>query len=199
MNKKELAAIQMKQRVIEKTIELFGTKGPIEFSAAMLSKEVGASKGALYHHFENLDAVKLAALQSLIDSFMYTGAEEKPSYPSLEAYLTDIGEQVFYLMEQEPVKVKAMLAFVQQAVFEPVFQEKVRKLFQHSLAQYSEVVRYLFPDLSDKQITAAVQIIDAHLGGTMLHWYLLNTPEQCRENWRSFCRIFCNSIAQGVV
>ena len=196
MNKKQLAAEQMKHRFIEVTIEIVGTLGLSKLTASALSQKTGASKGALYHHFENLDAVRLAALQSLIDGFLFID-EEETQFPTLESYLTYIGEQTFSVMEQRPIEVKALMAFIQQAMFEPAFRDDMKRLIQGGFQRYTEVIRQLFPSLSDTQIATVVQIIDAHFGGSMMHWYLLDNPEQCRENWRSFCKIICYSLKQG--
>ena len=199
MNKKAMAASKMRQRFIEKTVEIFGSKGPNGFSASLLSKEVGASKGALYHHFESLDALKLAALQSLVDGFVDIGEQDDQPCPSLEAYLFAVGDDIFEMMEQEPLKMKALMAFIQCAIFDPAFQEKVKELFRHTLDTHAAVVRHLFPALTEEQVAQAVQVVDAFSAGSMIHWYLVNTPEQCRANWKSFCRMFLYSINWEVV
>ena len=196
MNKKQLAAEQMKNRLVEATIEIVGTLGLAKLTASALSKQTGASKGGLYHHFESLDALKLAAFQSLVDGFIYLD-DDDIQFDSLEDYLTFIGEQTFSIMEQRPIELKALMAFVQQAMFEPEFKKGVKHLTKVSLERYKDMVSMQFPSLTDKQISALVQIMDAHFGGSMLHWYLLDDPNQCRENWRSLCKIICFSLEEG--
>ena len=194
MNKKELASEKMKSHLINKTIELLGNNGPTQFSAAILSKEAGVSKGALYHHFDSLEVLKLAALQTLIDTFLNVDENSNAKATTLEEYLLAIGDEIFDLMEQEPVKMKALMTFIQYAIFDDAFQKKVKALFSCSLAQHTQVVRDLFPGLSDEQVTQAVQIVDAYSAGSMIHWYLVCTPEQCRANWKRFCGMFLKSI-----
>ena len=196
MNKKALAAEQMKQCIVDKTIEIYGSSGPSAFTASRLSMETGASKGALYHHFENLDDVKLASFQHLVDTFLLTGEGNEHAYPSMEAYLQDVGEGFFHLMESEPVKVRALIAFTQQAVFEPAFRDKIRVLFKRTILEYEMALSTLFPDLTKQQCSSAVHIVDAFVGGSMLHWFLLGSPEQCRDNWKHFSKVFCRGLEQ---
>ncbi|CAG22228.1 hypothetical protein [Photobacterium profundum] len=152
----------------------------------------------MYHHFESLDDVRLAALQSLIDDFLFLGDNEN-QFSTLEAYLVHVGDQTFNAMGSKPVEMKALMAFVQLAMFEPAFGESMKTLTQSSLQRYADAIRYLFPSLSDGNVSVIVQIIDAHFGGSMIHWYLLDDPEQCRKNWRFLCRMICNSLKQGVL
>jgi AcrR family transcriptional regulator len=196
VNKKQLAAEQMRNRFIEATIDIVGTHGLAKLTASALSKKTGASKGGLYHHFESLEAAKTAALQVLIEGFLLLD-EDFSQYDSLEDYLESIGEQTFVAMEQKPVEFKALMEFIQQAMFEPEFKKGVTLLIKSSLDRYAQVVSSQFPSLSDKQVSAVVQILDAHFGGSMMHWYLLDDPDQCRENWKCLCNILCFGLKEG--
>lgn len=196
MNKKQLAAEQMKLRIIEATIEIVGTGGFSKLTAAALSKKTGASKGVLYHHFENLVAIQLAALQYLVDSMIAIN-EDKSPFPSLAEYLDCIGEETFSALDASPVEIKALVAFIQEAMFEPAFGEKVQVLMQETFKRYSQTIQYLLPSLSETELETVVQMIDAHFGGAMIHWYLLGDQQKCRESWRLFSEMLCRSLSKG--
>lgn len=193
MNKKQLAAERMKQRFVKATIEIVGTSGLSNLTANLLSKKVGASKGGLYHHFENLGALKLAALQSLVDGLLDLD-ETSERYPSFDIFLNDLGEQVFSVMEQQPIEMKALMAFTQQAMFDPAFREGTQQLTSAMLARYAESIRHWFPSLTPDQVATLVQIIDTYFAGAMIHWFVLENPQQCRENWQQFCHFLCAQI-----
>lgn len=51
INKRQLQAIETKQRLTESIIELMGTKGYHDISIEMISNHAGVSKGTFYHYF----------------------------------------------------------------------------------------------------------------------------------------------------
>lgn len=186
----------MKLRIIEATIEIVGTGGFSKLTAAALSKKTGASKGVLYHHFENLVAIQLAALQFLVEG-MIAIDEDKSPFPSLAEYLEYIGEETFSALQGSPVEIKALIAFIQEAMFEPAFGEKVQALLQESFKRYSQNIQYLLPTLSETELETVVQMIDAHFGGAMIHWYMLGDQQRCRESWRLFSDMLCRSLCNN--
>ena len=54
---KQLQSEQTRQRIIEAAAQLFVRKGFYGTSIADLAQATGLTKGALYHHFENKDAI----------------------------------------------------------------------------------------------------------------------------------------------
>ncbi|WED25211.1 TetR/AcrR family transcriptional regulator [Vibrio sp. DW001] len=196
VNKKQLAAEKMKKTLIEATIEIVGTSGIEKLTTSALSKKANTSKGGLYHHFDSLNTLKISAFQTLVDGFLNLGNDHM-QFNSLEEYLSFIGDLTFNAMEQRPVELKALMVFIQQAMFEPEFKKGVTQLTKSSLDRYAEVVSNQFPSLTKSQVSTVVQILDAHFGGSMIHWYLLDDPIQCRENWRSLCKIICFSLHEG--
>ncbi len=65
MNQKQLQSEQTRQQIIEAATRLFAKKGFYGTSISDLTQAVGLTKGALYHHFQDKDAVFLAVVDSV--------------------------------------------------------------------------------------------------------------------------------------
>ena len=66
---KQIQSEQTQQRIIQAATELFARKGFYGTSIAHLAQAVGLTKGALYHHFENKDALFFAVIASMRDDW----------------------------------------------------------------------------------------------------------------------------------
>ena len=64
---KQLQSEQTRQQIIDAATLLFVRKGFYGTSIADLAKATGLTKGALYHHFENKDALFFAVIKSVRD------------------------------------------------------------------------------------------------------------------------------------
>ncbi len=186
MGKKAQASLQMRQKILDTTIEILGTEGYTLVTANNLSQKAGVSKGALYHHFANLEEVKIAALEQLINQFMIS---ENPIYhPNLSDYLNKTGEGLFETMTQHPVAMKAMYAFISQAMVDEHLKKHLGQLTNHSLEQYRKALSYFYPNISQKRLAVAVQALDAYFTGTVIQWFLLE--EQPNNRWPLAARRF---------
>jgi TetR/AcrR family transcriptional repressor of nem operon len=66
---KQLQSEQTRQRIIEAAAQLFARKGFYGTSIADLAQATGLTKGALYHHFENKDAIFFAVIETVRDAW----------------------------------------------------------------------------------------------------------------------------------
>ena len=74
-NKKELQSEQTKQQIIEAATQLFARKGFYGTSISDLAQAVGLTKGALYYHFADKDALFLAVVESVKNTWGEVVAE----------------------------------------------------------------------------------------------------------------------------
>ncbi|MBN1123303.1 MAG: TetR/AcrR family transcriptional regulator [Anaerolineae bacterium] len=66
---KQIQSEQTRQQIIQAAAELFTCKGYAGTSISDLANAVGLTKGALYHHFENKDALFLAVVEALRENW----------------------------------------------------------------------------------------------------------------------------------
>jgi AcrR family transcriptional regulator len=74
-NKKEQQSEQTKQQIIEAATQLFARKGFYGTSVSDLTQAVGLTKGALYYHFTDKDALFFAVIESVKNTWGEAVAE----------------------------------------------------------------------------------------------------------------------------
>ena len=57
-----------KEIILNKSIKLFNTKGYKSTSISDITSETGFTKGAIYRHFENKEALEIKAFETMMDS-----------------------------------------------------------------------------------------------------------------------------------
>ena len=128
-----------KKEILQKSLELFGTKGYSGTSVRDVAKAVGLQQGALYNHFKNKDHI----LETLIDELMNSAivgifADKEPSELSKKgkALLQNISntfkllsfdgknEALFRLMMQEIYRNRK----IRDLYLEYFYQQNIKKL-----------------------------------------------------------------------
>jgi TetR/AcrR family transcriptional repressor of nem operon len=66
---KQIQSELTKQKIIKEATHLFVRKGFYGTSMAALAQATGLTKGALYHHFENKDALFFAVIETIRDTW----------------------------------------------------------------------------------------------------------------------------------
>ncbi len=187
LNKKELASLQMRNKILNTTIEILGNEGYAKVTASNLSRTAGVSKGALYHHFANLDEIKFAALAVLVEQMMEI--DDPSRFENLENFLETTGEMIFTSMVEYPVAIKALYVFITRAFVDDVVKGQMQTLVNHALNQYQQVIQYFCPELAEEELEGLVRIIDTYIGGATLQWYIIDDPAVCRAGWQQFSRL----------
>ncbi len=190
-NKKTLASQQMRQKILQSTIEIIGSEGYVALTASRLSEHANISKGALYHHFANLDDVRMSALASLLTMFVAAESDDTASFGD---FLDASGERLFNRMKKQPVAMKALYAFIFQALVDDALKPQIRALMMQSLNEYTEVIGRYFPALSAKQRSRVVLILDAYFGGAVFQWFLLDDEAACLAGWQQFSGMLLDTL-----
>jgi len=128
-----------KQRILDKSLQLFATKGFKETTVRDIAAAVGLQQGALYNHFANKDAILTALIDQLMSSAIVTIFEEKEPgelYKRGKALLANIAttfkllsfdgknEALFKLMMQEIYKNST----IRDLYHEYFYQQNIKKL-----------------------------------------------------------------------
>ena len=190
-NKKTLASQKMRQKILRSTIEIIGSEGYVALTASRLSEQAGISKGALYHHFANLDDVRMSALTSLLTMFV---AAEPDDAASFADFLDASGARLFDRMKKQPVAMKALYAFIFQALVDDALKPQIRALMLQSLNEYTDVIEHYFPALSDNHRHQVVLMLDAYFGGAVFQWFLLDDEAACLASWRQFSGMLLSKL-----
>jgi len=128
-----------KEKILDKSLELFASRGFKETSVRDIAAAVGLQQGALYNHFKNKDAILTALIDQLMSSAIVTIFEEKEPgklYKRGKALLANIAttfkllsfdgknEALFKLMMQEMYK----NSDIRDLYHEYFIQQNIKKL-----------------------------------------------------------------------
>jgi TetR/AcrR family transcriptional regulator, transcriptional repressor for nem operon len=90
--------LQTKQTILQQAGVLFNSKGYKATSVSDITTATGLTKGALYRHFENKDALEAAALQhlfnSMLDHFRKRVKAETNAIDKLKAVMDFFGDYI---------------------------------------------------------------------------------------------------------
>ena len=190
-NKNERASLLMREKILETTIDVIGREGYVALTASRLSQQAEISKGALYHHFDNLDDVRISALAHLLSIFAPEAPDDGGSF---QHYLDAAGDRLFDRVKQQPIAMKALYAYIAQALVDDKLKEKIRGLMNEGLDEYARVIDGYFPTLSESQQRRVVMILDAYFGGSVLHWFLLEDEASCLAGWQQFSDMLISTL-----
>jgi len=181
MNLKAQSSEMTQQTIIKTAISVLGTEGYAALTVSKLSKQAGISKGALYHHFDSLEAVRLRALERLISDVIKV--KEPEGFASLSEYLRSLGEEHFAILESDETSMKALYAFLAEGIFDERAGRRLHEMVESGLEQCGASLKYFVPDLSEEKLTEMLRVIDAHFVGMLSQWFLNFGRKECRASW----------------
>lgn len=170
-------------RILHSAIELMGREGPDRFSASALAREVGVSKATLFHHFDTLDEIPLAALEEVF--FEFIGAAEQHN--------ASLAEQLAYLAGETRKMVdrydllRAYFVFLIKGMFDPRFKER---LAQGAFEMHRRTVALLEPHLgSGQDAEVTTRLVEVMLDGLALHHLAMGDHDMLDRVWTRFTEI----------
>lgn len=172
-----------KQAIIESTITLLGREGADGFSASALAKEVGISKATIFHHFQTLDEIPVAALDLLTKQALEFDMPEGlgPKELGLAEFLDMMGEMAFGFLETRRGFLNAYFTFVSKAMFNPRLKEKMQTSLNGAKAQVHALVKtHVEDEARSRDLT---NIIMMTLDGGMMHVLLLDNTAEAQSMW----------------
>jgi len=176
-------------RILRAAMELMGREGPDRFTASALAREVGVSKATLFHHFDSLDEIPLAALEEV---FFETMAEIDSGDPGLGAGLQELASRMHALVENERF-LHAYFVFFIKGIFDERFRER---LSRGTVELHRKLVETLAPRLGpDEDPQVAARMVEVMLDGLALHHLIMADHELLDRAWFRFADLL--ATAQG--
>lgn len=170
-----------KTAILEATITLLGREGADGFSASALAKEVGVSKATLFHHFQALDEIPIAALDLLTSQAMDLDLPENAGLPEL---LAAMGDMAFGFLEERRSFLNAFYTFISKAMFDPRLKEKLQISLNNARAQIRRMFSvYIKEEARARDLANMVMVL---LDGGMMYVLLLDNEAEIRAMWDRF-------------
>jgi AcrR family transcriptional regulator len=170
-------------RILHAAMELIGREGPDRFTASALAREVGVSKATLFHHFDTLDEIPLAAIEEVSFAFLGDVASENPTLANL---LEHFAVEMRTLVEHERF-LRAYFVFFIKAMFDPRFKERLsRGAFEVHRRTVAVVEPHLGAD-DDAEITT--RLVEVLLDGLALHHLARGDHQTLDRVWTRFTEL----------
>jgi AcrR family transcriptional regulator len=186
-----MESVPTRTRILQAAMDLMAREGPDGFTAAALAREVGVSKATLFHHFDSLDEISLAALEEV---FFEALDELGPASGRPDGSLHDFAERMHALVEDRAF-LHAYFAFVIKGVFDDRFRER---LVRGASDMHRKITETLAPSLApgeDPRVTA--RIVEVMLDGMALHHLIMADHELLDRAWYRFTELLAAAQRQG--
>jgi AcrR family transcriptional regulator len=184
-----------RERILFTALELIAEEGFRGFSLNRVIQRGGYSKGAVFHHFRNLDDLCLACYD-LIRVFMLPRIDAS-SFTSLRDFLLAFGDQT--LKATQARHYFAMVYFFAElAMTNPVFQKAQRELTEYYQASLVGELRKLAGPTADEELLRdLVAYMSIVLDGVAGHRLMFDDPERMQRVWPLVVESVISALAAG--
>lgn len=190
-----LKQMETRQRLIICALQLISEGGAEAFSASALIRRAGVSKGALYHHFERLEDVLLAALR-------FRSEERRVSAERRYQEFTDLAKWLrLYFTEitsfaSSPAFLNILLYFNQKGLR----SEEVRLyLCQNNNAYFQRmgaIIQHFYPrPIERERLQSLSAMILFTLEGASAHGALQQNHERFQGAWEWLTQAIVRDLA----
>lgn len=180
-----MARTSKRDDIVAAAVRVLAREGAAGLTAAGLAREAGVSKANVFHHFETLNAVVLAAFEVFLLS-MDTMAPEPGT--GLRDWLLALGAETIAQMDEDPALAGAYFAFAARAQADPDLRERLAQLAQTVEDHFAASLEMLAPDdftATERRDLAALILMTGD--GLAMHRQLFpERGESQAAGWRAF-------------
>ncbi len=174
-----------KSQIIEAACELIGEKGYEGLTSAALIERAGISKGGLYHHFECLDDVVIAAYEKTAKDLYSVLGAAKPK--NLDDYLEQVERMLFQHLLNDPKTLRIMHELMPKAMFDPVFAERCDSMLESGLDTMSDKFSDTFKrKVKKSDLKLVLNGVSIFLTGLAAQSQTGRSLADSRRSWRWF-------------
>ncbi len=186
-------ALETKAKIIEAAMELLSTEGINGLTSGKLAKKLSMSKGTLFHHYESMEDLHVAVLDTIIDS---TAQELRSSeFNSAKELVEMIVDSVFKGMEQNRVGYAALFNFIGSAESNEVYRTKLKAMFETAIDRWAVLLsEKLQKDIPREKLYDIIRLIDMHFAGLLTHNIIFQDPETYRALTTRFLHMVISDL-----
>ena len=174
-----------RDEIIAAAVRVLARDGAAGLTAASLALEAGVSKANIFHHFDTLNAVVLAAFEIFLLGM--DGMHPQPGTP-LRQWLLALGAETAAQMDGDPALAGAYFAFAARAQTDPDLRRRLAQLARTAEDHFAAGLQLLAPERftpAERRRLAALILITGD--GLALHRQLF--PERGESQlaaWTAF-------------
>lgn len=193
-NQRQLQAAATRRHLLDTALALVGEQGFESLSVSTLTQAAGVTKGALFHHFESMEALGYAALEQLMaDSFAAIG-DTLP--PTLQDYLDAFEHALFDQTFAHPNTARALFSFVRVGMFRDRYRQLLSSMLQQGCEKFArDLGHYCGDRIDEEQLATLGRLLDAIVGGLGVHWFTFEQHARTRRDWRCFRNMITQQIS----
>lgn len=164
--------------IIEAAVTVLGRDGPDAFSAAVLAREVGISKAALFHHFPSIDEIPTAAFERMIAENL---AVDMPADASLADTVELLGRGTAGLVHARRGFFNAYFVLMARALFDNRLRAQLRASGDALLGRLRALLE---PKLARGEDAAAfARLLAMQLDGSAIHRMAFGNDGEIDAAW----------------
>lgn len=185
-NPEKTSAPDTRVAIIEAAVRILGRAGPDALSASSLTREVGISKAALFHHFRSIDEIPLLALEHLaLQLQAFAPPEKAVRGDAIEA----MGEGTRALIEQHRDFLNAYFVFFSKALFNPALRKRLAECGGDARVMIRRIVEAgAVATAGERDKDDTVNMIAIMLDGLALHLLLFDDQRPLMRAWNLFAK-----------
>lgn len=164
-----------RQKILDSSLELFGTKGYKSTTIADIVKKAGISKGLIYHYFDSKEDI----LKQLVDFFMEGGGAkvEELLKGTPKEQLAAIIDWFFLEMRENEHQWALFLNLTVQVHDFDFIHDMATQKANGYVTMFTE----LFQELGYKNPTAEARILGALFDGIGMQYYVFNDKDYLEQ------------------
>ena len=171
--------------IIHAACDIIAEQGYDALTAAALATRAGISKGGLYHHFERMGDIVIAAYEETAKDLL--GGLRQGSPKNFDEYLDQVESVVFERLLKDKKSLRIISELYPRLMFDPSFRETRKASFSNMVQTMSEVFATSFRSEVDRdELGMAINTVGVFLIGLAVQHGAIYDPDQSRALWRWF-------------
>ena len=179
--------------IIDAACDVLGESGYAGLTASALVKQSGISKGGLYHHFDHLDDVVIAAYQKTArEVFTEMGAHTPNSF---DAYMGHVEKLLFEGLFKNSKTMRIMHELLPRAMYDSAFGEKRQAIADEGIERQLKILSNSFRlKTTEAELRVILKTVSVFFTGLGIHLQMTGNLGECKEMWASFRRMMSEQI-----
>ena len=188
------SAFRTRGQIIDAACALIGEQGYEAVTAAALVNKAGISKGGLYHHFDRLTDVVIAAYEQTEFELFGKLADCEPG--SFDEYLDAVETLILESLLQSPEKLRIMYELQPKILFDPRFVANRRVGFDNGISIMGEKLKQACGEqLSQEELETTLKLIGVFMAGLGTMSVTLDGKDESRDLWLRFRQLMSAQLS----
>ena len=160
--------------IIDAACDVLSESGYAGLTASALVKQSGISRGGIYHHFDQMDDIVLAAYQKTARAvFTQLGAHTPKSF---DDYMGHVEKLVFEGLFKDPKTMRIMHELLPRSMYDPTFGEKRQALADEGIGRQIHSFSGSFGGkTTEAELRMTLKSVTIFLSGLAIHLQMYKT------------------------